>query len=176
MNHSSLRGLVRGKSVAIVGKAPTLVGSRLGRHIDACQVVVRVNWLLPLKGDRRDIGSRTDVLYCHRSARKQRKSAKRINLRLPDLNVRQSLIGESPDYVPTTGLVAIFDALKQGARQVKAFGFNLYAPNSNRGTSWESNSTGFPHDIEKDRLMLARLVATEPRFMPDAALLVTLKG
>lgn len=55
---------LRGKRVVIVGPAPTLLGSNQGNLIDSFDVVVRIKKVLSkIENLRKDIGSRTDVLY-----------------------------------------------------------------------------------------------------------------
>ena len=61
---------LQGKRVALVGGSPMLVGSKLGKEIDECDVVVRINchWPCPLRylpqiDARRDLGERTDILF-----------------------------------------------------------------------------------------------------------------
>lgn len=59
---------VRGKNVAVVGPARTLIGERQGQHIDSHDLVVRFNdaFDLPSRPELvADIGSRTDILYCN---------------------------------------------------------------------------------------------------------------
>lgn len=58
-----LRGLA-GASVALVGAAASVTGTRLAGEIEAHDVVARVNWAAPVPPALRpDIGRRTDVLY-----------------------------------------------------------------------------------------------------------------
>ena len=56
--------LMRGRRVAIVGPADTLVGRGQGTLIDSYDIVVRINGLWPVRPTLvQDYGSRTDVLY-----------------------------------------------------------------------------------------------------------------
>ena len=61
--------LVEGRSVAVVGPAKTLLGSGRGREIDAFDLVVRLNTAIEYMpfadALARDIGARTDILYCN---------------------------------------------------------------------------------------------------------------
>jgi hypothetical protein len=60
--------LVSGKTVAVVGPARTLLGTRRGRHIDSHDLVVRFNDAFEfLHGADllADAGERTDILYCN---------------------------------------------------------------------------------------------------------------
>lgn len=53
---------LKGKTVALVGPAQYLQGRITGRTIDNRDIVVRVNHVIPVP-DKKDYGSRTDVLY-----------------------------------------------------------------------------------------------------------------
>lgn len=53
-----------GKKVALVGPAPTIIGSKQGDLIDSYDIVVRVNKAVPIPTHlTRDIGKRTNILY-----------------------------------------------------------------------------------------------------------------
>lgn len=57
---------LKGCSVALVGPASTIVGSRQGDRIDGHDRVIRLNHALPIPPHMTaDIGERTDVLYHH---------------------------------------------------------------------------------------------------------------
>ena len=55
--------LVKNKSVAIVGAATSILGTRQGDAIDAHDVVIRINLRRPGENERIDVGSTTDLLY-----------------------------------------------------------------------------------------------------------------
>lgn len=60
----SVADLVRGKNVIVVGPAGYLMDSGLGQWIDSFDVVVRLNWGVPVpEGLEQHVGSRTDILY-----------------------------------------------------------------------------------------------------------------
>jgi len=55
---------LKGKRVAIVGPAPSIVGSKQAKALEAFDVIVRLNKALPVPDElHSDIGKRTDVLY-----------------------------------------------------------------------------------------------------------------
>ena len=57
-------GFLRGCRVALVGPAPSVVGTNQGETIDGFHRVVRLNHALPIPRDlRKDVGTRTDILY-----------------------------------------------------------------------------------------------------------------
>jgi hypothetical protein len=55
---------LKGKRVAIIGPAPSILNSKQAEELDKFDVIVRLNKALPVPTELRpDIGSRTDVLY-----------------------------------------------------------------------------------------------------------------
>lgn len=170
---------VAGETVAVVGRAASLIGSGNGRAIDACSVVVRVNWMLPVKGPKRDVGRRTDLLYYCGGCKGQRDAAKRLHVRrcAVDRKLRRELSRNPVEIRPTTGVVAIFDALRSGCREVRAFGFDFYSTGyASPAPAWQgAGPTSWRHDPEEDRQALRQLLESEPRFRPDAALAAALE-
>jgi hypothetical protein len=60
----NFRGYVEGARVALVGPAPSIIGSKQGELIDSYDMVVRLNHALPVPSElTEDIGTRTDILY-----------------------------------------------------------------------------------------------------------------
>jgi len=57
-----LKNMLHGKTVALVGPAPTLMGKRKGKEIEQYDVVCRVNEFVPF-GAEEDYGSRTDIVF-----------------------------------------------------------------------------------------------------------------
>jgi hypothetical protein len=166
----------RGKTVAIVGRAASLIGSGNGAAIDACEYVVRVNWMVPPKGDPKDVGTRTDLVYYCRGCHGQKDAADAAGVprRRVDKKLRKR-ISRNPDKVrPTTGVVAIFDALRSGARRVHAFGFDFYrSAYAAPAPPWMGDPTTIKewvHDPTEDRRLLKTLLQSERRFRPDPTL------
>jgi hypothetical protein len=61
---NKLSSYLKGKRVAIIGPAPSVVGSEQAALIDSYDVVVRLNKALPIPKDlQKDVGTRTDILY-----------------------------------------------------------------------------------------------------------------
>lgn len=167
---------VKGKTVAIVGRAASLNGSGNGAAIDLCDVVVRVNWALPLVGDATDIGSRTDVLYHCKGCNKQHALARDsgVATQSVDTKLRKALAKRSRmahyRWRPTTGVVAIYDALMGGAVKVCAFGMDIYRTGYVAPTPpSESGPTKWRHRAKQDRRLLRALLKNK-RFEPDAIL------
>jgi hypothetical protein len=165
-----------GKAVAIVGRAASLIGSGNGAAIDACDYVVRVNWMVPLEGPPEDVGTRTGLIYYCRGCHGQKDAADVAGV--PRLRVDKKLrkrISRRPRKVrPTTGVVAIYDALRSGARRVHAFGFDFYASAyAAPAPPWmgkPENIKPWVHDAGEDRRMLKTLLQSERRFRPDPTL------
>lgn len=183
-----------GKVVAIVGRSGRLAGSGLGQEIDSAEVVVRVNWTLPYRAELiPDVGARTDLLYTHqttgsrelhRRATENGARAQTVNMKLRE-ELSNRLASQRFNYIPNSGTVAIFDALRSGAKEVRAYGFSLHTDGTyidtgrthNNRTKWaDSRSRGRraigakTHDPERDRSLLKALLEAEPRFRPDAIL------
>lgn len=176
----AVRGLVSGRTVAIVGRAASLHGSWNGAAIDACDVVVRVNWMLPPAGDPADVGSRTDILYHALGATHEPRAAKKARIRaIPvDHRLRKRLAkGSNFDWRlhrPTTGTVAVFDALEAGAAEVCVFGVDFYATGYVTATPPKTEARevtwAWTHNMDQDRALLRELLASDHRFVPDAVL------
>jgi hypothetical protein len=168
---------VAGRIVAVVGRAASILVSGAGPEIDACDVVVRVNWMLPLSGPVEHVGRRTDVLYFCAGCLGQSQAALEQGVRTVrvDKQLRKRIAKESGfDYRfwrPTTGVVAIYDALESGARAVRAFGFDLYRSGyAEAAPPWAGTRTlKWRHSKEQDRVLLQRLVR-DPRVSFDRAL------
>jgi len=63
-NRKNYKEYLKGKRVVIVGPAPSIVGSDQRDLIDSYDVVVRLNRALPVPEHlKKDVGTRTDVLY-----------------------------------------------------------------------------------------------------------------
>src|SRR5690606_5463535 len=108
-----------------------------------------------------DIGARTELLYYCRGCTGQRDAA--IGLGVPSMHVDRKLrkkLSRNPKKVrPTTGVVAIFDALRSGAREVRAFGFDFYRTEYvSPAPPWTGDPTRWQHDQGEDRRMLAELL------------------
>jgi hypothetical protein len=170
---------VRGLSVAVVGRAASLAGSGNGAEIDAADVVVRVNWALPLEGAPEDIGTRTDLVYYCGGCHGQRDAAKTHGVAaMPVDKALRSRIARYPKLVrATTGVVAVFDALRSGAREVRAFGFDFYRSGYvSPAPPWDGKKVAtWRHDAAEDRRILQALWRRDKRFRPDATLAAALR-
>lgn len=62
-SNGSLENLLAGKSIAVVGNSPNLMGKNLGKDIDSHDYVVRFN-NFKTKGFEADYGTRTDIWVC----------------------------------------------------------------------------------------------------------------
>ena len=61
---TSFQKLLLNKRVVIVGPAPSIINSTQGEYIDSFDIVVRINKAIPIPEYlKKDIGSRTDILY-----------------------------------------------------------------------------------------------------------------
>lgn len=169
---------LEGRSVAVVGRAASMVRSGAGADIDAQDVVIRVNWMLPLAAPAVDVGARTNFVYYCGGCRAQANAALRHGATpIPvDRGFRKALAKGSrlshKIYRPNTGCVAIFHALASGAREVHAFGFDFYRSGyAAAAPPWKGKrALKWRHSPEEDRHLLMRLYATDSRFLPDQTL------
>jgi hypothetical protein len=184
---------VRGRRVAVVGRAASILGSGHGPQIDGFDLVVRINALLPLDPSlAADIGTRTDVVYHCLGCRDVAAVAQQLGVSTVrvDARYREELAPGSGFpamlYRPFTGTVAIFDVLRHGAAAVWAAGMDLGATGHSVAGSrqrWRDGAFTFPekrirwcHDPAGDRVLLAKLAAADPRFTCDAALAAVLRA
>lgn len=129
-----MRHLFEGKTVAVVGRAGSLLrGTKRGAEIDACDVVVRVNWVLPIPEEQKPfVGSRTDLVFHCKRARTAMVMAKRFGV--PTYRVRgkarrraaERHFQNSKRLRPTTGFMAVLSVLTHKAETVKLFGFDFF--------------------------------------------------
>ena len=151
-----MKALVRGKRVAIVGRAGSIVGTGHGPAIDAAEVVIRINWLLPtLPEHTPDMGERTDLVYtCSRCAT-ARRLAEEYGIRSHRISgglrtkVSRQFCPKRPDYRVSTGLLCAVQCARYGAARVELYGFDLqrsehvqertpdgHNPKGNRKRTW----------------------------------------
>ena len=100
--------LLEGKG-DVVGPAETLLGTGRGRVIDSFGLVVRFNTAIeymPFAGElARDVGSRTDILYCNnevlgdRIVREQGLTRERFVRACAEIGIKY-FVGVNNDYVP----------------------------------------------------------------------------
>lgn len=153
-----------GKSVAIVGRANSIIGSGDGARIDACDVVIRVNIPLPLdKAQAKDIGTKTSLIYTCRNCRPAQNAA--IQHGVPfepyDRAFRMASSG-SDGYTPFTGTMAILEAFRRGAAKVFATGMDLYSGKAITASGGhlrlsKKNTHSF-HDPNRDKELLKGLM------------------
>jgi CMP-N,N'-diacetyllegionaminic acid synthase len=192
----------RGKRVAVIGRAPYLLDSALGVEIDAHDVVIRVNWYLPVQKDHRaGAGERTDLLYLlasngriNRVARAEQEGVKHTTKDVAVLSrVSRAAIATLGyrnvyrRYTPNTGTVCIFDALDHGAESVTAYGFDFHTTahygdigqehgNRQRWAGLRKAGAVRTHDPDVDMKLLAELAKRDSRFQPDEHMRKVLRG
>ena len=166
-----MKSMVAGKRVAVIGRAASIHGSGHGPEIDSADVVVRVNWVLPLDPEHApDIGTRTDLIYhCWRNcnAAKSAATSRKVRTHRIDGPLRRDLAiqaGKDPAvYRPNTGTVAIFDVLKHGAQHVSVYGMDLFRSGHAKGQPLfvpdpRRKRSSWHHDPTVDVQLIADLV------------------
>ena len=151
---SKYGNFLSGKSVALVGPAKSIEGSKNGDLIDSCDVVIRLNYA-KIKNTK-DSGTRTDVIYYdgsmhnHRDlnikflvcsypeiewffesrCRRNTQYYSRIyNHKIVDSLLYQSLkttLSETNKIRPNTGLIAMVDLLNHNIRSLFITGLDFY--------------------------------------------------
>lgn len=171
---------VKGRAVAVVGRAGSLVGSGNGGAIDSADVVVRVNWVLPIDTSLAgDIGSRTDLLFhCVNLCSESRASAERhgvptATFRPVDRRRMVRKLGRNPKkYQPNTGLVAVLAVIRSRAvLPVAVYGMDGYRTGYPEGPvpPVERKTWAWDHDPSEDLRILGDLWR-RGQVAPDAAL------
>lgn len=143
--------LLQGRRVAVVGHASSLFGSGYGNEIDEHEVVVRCNLFDPPACRAIDTGSRTDLWYagwvcdegsniehtkignrsgvpiCRTSGTTDPERLMMIKLSRQHLNpLRPRKDDISPDTSTSTGIVAVWDCLRCGAKTVDVYGMDCW--------------------------------------------------
>lgn len=151
-----MKSLVSGRHVAIVGRAGSIVGTGNGPAIDAADVVIRINWLLPtLPEHTPDMGERTDLVYTCSRCRTARKLAEEHGVPFHRISgglrskVSRQFFPKRKDYRVTTGLLCAVQCVRYGAARVELYGFDLmqsehvqertpdgHNPKGNRKRTW----------------------------------------
>lgn len=181
-----MNDLVKGKTVAVVGRAGSIIGTGNGPAIDAADVVIRINWVLPLEADQApDVGTRTDLVYHCKRARTARATAE--GLGVPTHRIRgkrrkragQRHFKRPAKFRPTTGLMCVLDCLGYGALEIRAFGFDVFRSGHVQEREPEGDDytrpLGWAHSPEEERRAWKRLIRRNKRFKPDAVMLEALK-
>jgi len=172
---------LQGKTVSVVGRAGSIRGTGNGPMIDAADVVIRINWVLPIPEDQApDVGTRTDLVYHCRRARtarvtanglgvptyrvagKRRKKAARRHFKRPD------------NFRPTTGFMCVLDCLADGAAEVRLFGFDVFRSGHVQTREPDGDDytrpLGWAHNPEEERLAWKALFHRNDKVIPDAIL------
>lgn len=176
-----MKAMVAGRKVAIVGRAGSLLRTKSGRQIDAADVVIRVNWVLPIPPEQvPHVGARTDLLYHCKRARTARRTAQKMGI--PTWRVRgkarrraaQRHFQKSQKLRPTTGFMAMIAVLTAGAAEVCLFGFDFFRSGHVQDREPDGDDYSRPlawlHSPTEERRAMKNLIAREPRLKPDRIL------
>lgn len=162
-NSFRLEQFVQGKEVALVGRAASIIGSGNGKAIDDCEVVIRINWVLPLSIEYvHDVGLRTNAIYhCKVHCGTSKLAAQRAGV--PNFEVNVPLRKELGDvgYRPNTGVVAIYDILQYEPAKIKLFGYDNFKTGHAPGKKAvrTKGRTIWKHDPTRDVDLLRDLIA-----------------
>lgn len=181
MNANGLKNLVEGKTVAIVGRAGSISGTGNGAAIDACDVVIRINWVLPIpRNQEADVGARTDLVYHCKRARTARVEA--MNHSVPTYRVKgkrrrlesKRHFKKFKSFRFTTGAMAVIETLRLNPTEIRLFGFDFFASGHIQAREPEGDDYTRPlrwvHNPEIERKALKKIIARNPKIVPDAIL------
>ena len=129
-----------GKCVIIVAPAPTLDGLGLGHEIDSFDVIVRFHNSYLYPGDKKDYGSRTDILYCNGKFLKEKKTylykalannkikylKKNSRIVLKNSENIQDFVSPVQDRL-NIGVIAIKDLLLYDIKELWLSGYTFYS-------------------------------------------------
>jgi len=183
-----MRALVRGKRVAIVGRAGSIVGTGNGPAIDGADVVVRVNWLLPTADEYiPDMGARTDLVYTCRHCATARRLAEEHGVPWARVNsvrrqrVTNEWVKRPKEVRVSTGFMAAVDVLEEEPKEIRLYGFDMqrsehvqertpdgHSPRGKKDGAWH-------HVWSKERIAWRKLIRTHPHIIPDAIFAEVLK-
>lgn len=176
---TALMASLAGRTVALVGNARSLAGSRHGSAIDAAGLVIRIN-RAPIPAAESH-GSRTDILALATSipaADLARLHPARILWMSPKRKRLPFAVATSPGFhmpvlgrfraladllgaPPTTGLMLIDLLSRSPAAAVTLYGFDFFASLSLSG---RRTAAQVPHDFAAERAFVESLIARDPRF------------
>lgn len=179
---------LRGKRVAVIGRAGSIVGTGNGPAIDSADVVIRVNWLLPTADEYiPDMGARTDLVYtCRRCATARRLAEERgvpwnrVSSRRR-LRVTNEWIKRPKEVRVSTGFMAVVDALREKPKQIRLYGFDMQrSQHVQERTPDGQNPRGsmvgaWHHAWGKERVAWRKLIHLHPIVIPDAIFAEVLK-
>jgi hypothetical protein len=182
-----MKDLVAGKTVAIVGRAGSILRTNNGPSIDAADVVIRINWVLPIPEDQfPHVGSRTDLIFHCKRARTARITATGLGVPTMRCSGKARRIAafnhfeKAKKLRPTTGFMAIVKALTAGAREVRLYGFDFFQSGHSQEREPDGDDYSKPlawaHSPTEERKAMRRLVERfRGRLIPDRILEGALK-
>lgn len=172
---------LKGRTVAIVGRAGSIIGTGHGKAIDAADVVIRINWILPIDPAlSADTGARTDLMYHCRRAKTATRTA--LELGTPTHRVKgknrrrvaRDFFKRPDDFRPTTGFMCAVDCVKAGALEVRLYGFDVFrsghVQERDPGGENSSRPLGWTHNPEEERVAWRTLFKRHKHIIPDAIL------
>lgn len=172
---------VHGKTVAIVGRAGSLLRLKRGAEIDQADVVIRINWVHPIPDEQKPwVGSKTDLVYHCKRAKQARITSSKLGIKTQRCSgkarrhIAETLFQNPKKFRPTTGFVAIVDALNSGAREIRLYGFDFFQSGHVQDREPDGDDYSKPlawlHSPEEERRALKRLLKRHPQLVPDQVL------
>jgi len=178
-----VKALVRGKRVAVVGRAGSIIGTGNGPAIDRADVVIRINWLLPiLDGQVADVGSRTDLVYTCVTCATARRLAEEGGIQWEATTGRRRKRATKKWFArtkmdrirATTGLTCVAEVLRYEPKEVRLYGFDLFRSEYFQERTPDGNSTtgkkdgSWVHEAKFEARAWRKMLVRHPEVKPDA--------
>jgi len=188
--------ILKGKNVAVVGNAISILGTQQGSAIDSHDIVIRLNLRFPRLEECEDVGAKTDLFYAGDVLKnyglkngdtyngviafdKNRKLGQRMQNKWHLLNPKSLYnkdkvhYGNTTCYYPTSGQLCICDCIIHGASIIYVYGFDCW--NTGDRYSDKIPATGWTvgRIIETKRM---RILIEDYNIIPDKKLSEVIKG
>ena len=175
-----MKQMVEGKRVAVIGRAGSLLRSRYGAEIDQADVVIRINWVLPIPEEQtKHVGTKTDIVYHCKRAKTARLTATRLGVKTLRCRGRRGAarrhFRKPQRFRPTTGFMAVLAALTAGALTVHVYGFDFFRSGHVQDREPDGDDYSRPlawaHSPTQERYAMQELIRKNPgRLFPDGIL------
>ena len=175
---------IKGKRVAVVGNAESIIGSGQGEKIDSYDIVIRINLRFPKEEEYKDVGKRTDINYIGHWLWHDEPSFMQYK---EEFGSRGTVKGiptfEKDGFIMgllncgLTGVICLYDCLHSECGELGVFGFDcLHTPDR---YSQESRLNLPPTEIEaydKSQVLLKTLYEENKNVMFDSKLHSLMSG
>lgn len=188
--------ILKGKDIAIVGSAISILGTGQGNEIDSHEIVIRINLRVPKPEEYADVGTRTDLFYAGDILKKvglqngdiykgvvvfdkNRKLGQVMQHKWHLLdpkspyNKDKVYYGNTTCYYPTTGQLCICDCIIHGASIIYLYGFDCWNTGDRYDNKIPATGWNVGRVIETKRM---RILIEDYNIITDKKLSEVIKG